>query len=47
MLEEWIRNIPLSLVERIVADQRVQGNPIWLLASGELTRRARNTPRAA
>lgn len=47
MLEEWIRNVPLSLVERIVADLRVQGSPIWLLASGELTRRAHSAPRAA
>lgn len=47
MLDEWIRNIPLSLVERIVADSGVQGSPIWRLARGELARRMRGTPKAA
>ena len=47
MLEEWIRNIPLSLVERIVADRKVADSPIWALASTELMRRRRATPHAA
>lgn len=47
MLEEWIRNVPLTLVERIVADRKVQGTPIWSLASIELLRRRQPTPRAA
>ncbi|WP_170958830.1 hypothetical protein [Magnetospirillum sp. 15-1] len=47
MLEEWIRNIPLPLVERIVADREVQGSPIWSLASIELLRRQQGTQRAA
>jgi hypothetical protein len=47
VLEEWIRNIPQSLVERIVADHKVAGSPIWSLASIELLRRSQATPRAA
>ncbi len=47
MLEEWIRNIPLHLVERIVADRKAQGTPIWSLASIELLRRNQATPHAA
>ncbi len=47
MLEEWIRNVPLPLVERIVADRKVQGTPIWSLASVELLRRKQGTQRAA
>ncbi|EME67916.1 hypothetical protein H261_21134 [Paramagnetospirillum caucaseum] len=47
MLEEWIRNVPLPLVERIVADRKVQGSPIWSLASVELLRRRQATPCAA
>ncbi len=47
VLEEWIRNVPLPLVERIVADRKVQGTPIWSLASVELLRRKQGTQRAA
>lgn len=47
VLEEWIRNVPLALVERIVADTRIQSTPIWLLASMEQMRRCRETPQAA
>ncbi|MDO8608818.1 MAG: hypothetical protein Q7R40_19975 [Phaeospirillum sp.] len=47
MLEEWIRNIPLTLVERIVADRAVQGSPIWALAKAELGRRRDRRDRAA
>jgi hypothetical protein len=47
VLEEWIRNIPLAQVERIVADHGVEGTPIWLLASMELMRRGRETQKAA
>lgn len=39
MLKEWIKNIPLPLIERIASDLRVQGSPIWQLAVGELRRR--------
>lgn len=47
MLEEWIRNIPLALVKRIVADRRVTGTPIWTLAVVELHRRRGAQGRAA
>ncbi|CUW39767.1 conserved protein of unknown function [Magnetospirillum sp. XM-1] len=47
MLEEWIRNVPLTLVERIVADRKAQGTPIWSLASIELMRRTQETCKAA
>ncbi|KIM00487.1 hypothetical protein CCC_01905 [Paramagnetospirillum magnetotacticum MS-1] len=47
MLEEWIRNVPLSHVERIVADIKVRGTPIWSLACIELTRRCQAAPHAA
>ncbi|WP_168186011.1 hypothetical protein [Magnetospirillum sp. ME-1] len=47
MLEEWIRNVPLTLVERIVADRKAEGTPIWSLASIELMRRVRETCKAA
>ena len=47
MLEEWIRNIPLALVERIFADHTIQGNPIWVLAATELGRRRGQRNRAA
>lgn len=39
VLEEWIKNVPLPLVERIVSDSRVRGSRIWELASSELRRR--------
>ncbi len=39
MLEEWIRNIPLERVERIVADTHVRDGRIWTLAKTELLRR--------
>ena len=39
MLREWIRNIPLSLLRQIVADEKVRGNYIWQLAVDELNRR--------
>ncbi|WP_158303959.1 hypothetical protein [Paramagnetospirillum magneticum] len=47
MLEEWIRNVPLAQVERIVADRKVQGTPIWSLASIELLRRQQAGKQAA
>lgn len=47
MLDEWIRNIPLTLVERIVADRKVRGNHIWNLALAELGRRRHHWGRAA
>lgn len=47
VLEEWIRNIPLTLVERIFADHTIQGNPIWILAATELGRRRGQRNRAA
>jgi len=39
VLAEWIRNIPMGLVERIAADPAVRGNHIWSLAVTELGRR--------
>ena len=39
MLREWMKNIPLVLIQTIVNDTRVKGNSIWRLASGELERR--------
>ncbi|HIJ64298.1 MAG TPA: hypothetical protein HPQ04_16520 [Rhodospirillaceae bacterium] len=42
MLREWIRNVPLSLLRRIVADERVRGNYVWRLAAEELRRRKVN-----
>ncbi len=39
MLKEWIQNAPMALVERIVADAKVRGAPIWELAATELKRR--------
>ena len=39
MLREWIKNIPLAHIETIVADQRVKGQAIWLLAVAENDRR--------
>ncbi|BAE50796.1 hypothetical protein amb1992 [Paramagnetospirillum magneticum AMB-1] len=47
VLEEWIRNVPLAQVERIVADRKVQGTPIWSLASIELLRRQQAGKQAA
>lgn len=47
MLEDWIRNIPLAQVERIAADRRIEGEPIWLLAWMELLRRGRTLAAAA
>ena len=47
MLAEWIRNIPLVLIKRIVADRRIQGNHIWSLAVAELGRRHDRRGRAA
>ncbi len=46
VLEQWIRNVPTALVERIVADTAVCWAPIWFLASAELDRR-RNASLAA
>jgi hypothetical protein len=39
MLAEWIRNIPKSLLDRIVNDTRVRDSVIWNLASQEARRR--------
>ena len=47
MLEEWIRNIPLTLIRRIAADHKVKGNHIWTLAVAELDRRSDQRGRAA
>lgn len=47
MLEEWIRNIPLPLIERIITDRKVRGNHIWRLAVAELGRRGGQRGRAA
>jgi hypothetical protein len=47
VLEEWIRNVPMSLVKRIVEDAKVIGSPIWVLAFVELARRRGSLARAA
>ena len=47
MLEEWIQNVSLPLIERIVADRRVRGSHIWNLALAELGRRISPWGRAA
>ncbi|WP_146747718.1 hypothetical protein [Paramagnetospirillum kuznetsovii] len=39
MLRDWIRNIPMALLRRIVADQKVHGTYIWTLAQEELSLR--------
>lgn len=39
MLKEWIRNIPLEMLLRIVGDTKVRGMRIWGLACAELARR--------
>jgi hypothetical protein len=36
MLEEWIRNVPVSTLKEIAADTKVQGTRIWQLAVVEL-----------
>jgi hypothetical protein len=42
MLEEWIRNVPLSLLRQIIADPKARGSVIWALANEELFRRAQD-----
>ena len=39
MLREWISNVPVSLLRRIVADQCVHGSYIWTIANEELSHR--------
>lgn len=39
MLREWIRNVPVALIEKILADPRARGSYIWQLAGAELDRR--------
>ncbi len=39
MLAEWIKNIPKSLLDKIVNDVRVRNSVIWSLADKELRRR--------
>ncbi|WP_161539719.1 hypothetical protein [Paramagnetospirillum kuznetsovii] len=39
MLEEWIRNLPVTTVERIAADGKVVETRIRKLATDELRRR--------
>ena len=41
MLREWIKNIPLAVVEEIYASGISHGNIIWRLAADELNRRQR------
>jgi len=39
MLEEWIRNLPVSELQVIAADAKVQGSRIWQMAVVELRNR--------
>lgn len=39
LLREWIGNVSLALLRKIVADQSVRGTYIWALANDELTAR--------
>lgn len=39
MLEEWIRNVPVSLLRQIIGDANVRGSRIWNLARIELIER--------
>ncbi|MGE5548773.1 MAG: hypothetical protein ACM33T_17850 [Solirubrobacterales bacterium] len=47
MLAEWIRNIPLALVNRIANDNKVRGSRVWVLACEELQRRRASMADAA
>ncbi len=39
MLEQWIRNVPISLLRQIIADADARGSRIWVLAQEELASR--------
>lgn len=39
MLEEWIRNLPITELKTIVGDSKVQGSRIWQLAIMEIRSR--------
>lgn len=39
MLEEWIRNVPVSTLRAIVGDRSMEGSHIWQLAVSELVLR--------
>lgn len=39
MLEEWIRNVPVSMLRQIIADTNARGSRIWQLARIELIER--------
>ena len=39
MLQDWIRNIPVSELRKIVGDAKVHGSRIWHLAAHELMAR--------
>ena len=41
MLREWIKNIPIALVEKIYASESAKGTFIWRLAVEELERRSK------
>lgn len=40
MLEQWIQNVPISLLRQILGDATVRGTRIWELARDELPCRA-------
>ncbi len=42
MLEQWIQNVPISLLRQILTDARMGGTRIWQLARDELPRRAQD-----
>lgn len=39
MLNEWVRNIPVAELRKIVNDATVHGSRIWHLAASELVAR--------
>jgi len=39
MLEEWIRNVPISILRQIIADTNARGSHIWRLARNEMIER--------
>lgn len=47
MLEEWIRNLPIDLLNRIATDAKAEGSRIWQLAVVELMVRQNQAALAA
>jgi hypothetical protein len=47
MLEEWIRNLPTDLLNKIATDAKAEGSRIWQLAVVELMVRQNHAVLAA